>query len=82
LISAPARGGARPDRGHLCTLRHTSIVRAILANVPLRVVAANHDTSVVMIERNYSAFITDHSDAISRAALSTRWSRSPRRWWW
>lgn len=30
---------------------------------------ANHDTSVVMIERNYSAFITDHSDAIARAAL-------------
>ena len=53
----------------LYALRHTSIVRAILANVPLRVIAANHDTSVVMIERNYSAFITDHSDAISRAAL-------------
>ena len=50
-------------------LRHTSIARAILANVPLRVIAAIHDTSVVMIERNYSAFITDHSDAIARAAL-------------
>jgi hypothetical protein len=52
-----------------CALRHTSIVRAILANVPLRVIAAIHDTSVAMIERNYSAFITDHSDAIARAAL-------------
>lgn len=50
-------------------LRHTSIVRAILANVPLRVIAANHDTSVVMIERNYSAYISDHADAVARAAL-------------
>jgi integrase len=58
-----------PAEVTLYALRHTSIVRAILANVPLRVIAANHDTSVVMIERNYSAFITDHSDAIARAAL-------------
>jgi integrase len=58
-----------PAEVTLYALRHTSIVRAILANVPLRVIAANHDTSVVMIERNYSAFITDHSDAITRAAL-------------
>src|SRR4051812_14331464 len=53
----------------LYALRHTSISRAILANVPLRVIAANHDTSVVMIERNYSAFISDHSDAVARTAL-------------
>lgn len=50
-------------------LRHTSIVRAILANVPLRVIAANHDTSVLMIERNYSAYISDHADTVARAAL-------------
>jgi hypothetical protein len=50
-------------------LRHTSSARAILANVPLRVIAAIHDTRVVMIERNNSAFITDHSDAVARAAL-------------
>jgi len=37
--------------------------------VPLRVVAANHDTSAVMTERNYSALISDHSEAIARTAL-------------
>jgi hypothetical protein len=37
--------------------------------MPIRVVASLHDTSVVMIERTYSKFITDHSDALSRGAL-------------
>jgi integrase len=50
-------------------LRHSSIVRQALRGVPLRVVAALHDTSVVMIERTYSANIADHSDTIARAAL-------------
>ena len=50
-------------------LRHSSIIRALLAGVPVRVVAASHDTSVMMIERSYSAYVLDHSDAVSRAAL-------------
>jgi integrase len=51
-------------------LRHSSIVRQLLANVPVRVVASHHDTSVLMIERNYSRFIVgDPSDAITRRAL-------------
>ena len=50
-------------------LRHSSIVRQLLAGVPVRVVAVNHDTSVVMIERNYSRHIGDHADALARAAL-------------
>lgn len=28
-----------------------------------------HDTSVAMIEKNYSKFLADHSDAIARAAM-------------
>jgi hypothetical protein len=46
-------------------LRHTSIVRQLLANVPVRVVAALHDTSIMMIERNYSqlrAFLASFGD--------------------
>jgi hypothetical protein len=39
-------------------LRHSSIVRGLLASVPIRVVASHHDTSVAMIEKNYSRFIT------------------------
>jgi integrase len=52
------------------SLRHTSIVRQILAGVPLRLVATAHDTSVVMIERNYSRHIDQFgSDAAIRATL-------------
>src|SRR6185437_10696722 len=45
-------------------LRHSNIVRQLLAGVPIRVVAAGHDTSVAMIERTYSRFIGDHSDTL------------------
>lgn len=64
------------DREHLHpaevtinALRHSSIVRQLLAGVPVRVVAVNHDTSVVMIERTYSRYIGDHADALARVAL-------------
>jgi integrase len=50
-------------------LRHSSIVRSLLAGTPTRVVAANHDTSTVQLERVYSRFIGDHADAISRRGL-------------
>jgi integrase len=50
-------------------LRHSSIVRMLLQNVPIRVVASLHNTSVAMIEKNYSKYITEHSDDISRKAL-------------
>jgi integrase len=50
-------------------LRHSSIVRQLLANTPIRVIAATHNTSVGQIETNYSPFITEHSDALSRRAL-------------
>jgi integrase len=51
------------------SLRHSSITRQLLRGVPIRVVAASHDTSVPMIEKSYSAMIGDHSDALHRAAL-------------
>jgi hypothetical protein len=50
-------------------LRHSSIVRQLLANVPARVVAASHDTSVKMLEQTYSRFIGDHSDTLIRRSL-------------
>jgi hypothetical protein len=50
-------------------LRHSNIVRQILAGVPIRVVAVNHDTSIAMLERTYSRHIGDHSDALARVAL-------------
>jgi hypothetical protein len=50
-------------------LRHSSIIRALLLNVPIRIVAAQHDTSVSILETNYASYILDHSDALSRRAL-------------
>jgi hypothetical protein len=53
------------------SLRHSSIVRLLLQNIPIRIVASLHDTSVRMIEKHYSKYIieTEHSDDISRRAL-------------
>jgi hypothetical protein len=51
-------------------LRHSSIVRQLVAGVPVRLVAASHDTSVAMIEKTYSRYIIgDPSDAITRLAM-------------
>jgi hypothetical protein len=58
-----------PERITFYALRHSSIVRQILAGVPIRVVAVNHDTSVVMLERTYSRYIGDHSDALARIGM-------------
>lgn len=63
------QSGVDPAEVTIYALRHSSIVRQLLAGVPVRVVAANHDTSVAMIERNYSRHISDHADALARAAL-------------
>src|SRR5262249_18992235 len=64
-----ARVKLDPDEVTIYALRHSSIVRALLGSVPARVVAANHDTSIVQLERTYSKHIADHSDTIARRAL-------------
>jgi len=50
-------------------LRHSSIIRQIRANVPLRVIAFNHDTSVIEIERTYGRYLGNASDDLTRRAL-------------
>ena len=50
-------------------LRHSSIVRAIRAGLPIRLVAAMHDTSVEMIERHYSRFIVDGLEELTAKAV-------------
>jgi hypothetical protein len=65
-------------------LRHRSIARMLLKGVPTRVVAAHHDTSVAMIEKNYSRYIIGDpseahaSDTIDLGAFSG--SADGRRW--
>lgn len=61
--------GREPADVTMYALRHSSIVRMLLRNVPIRLVASLHNTSVAMIERTYSKYITEHSDDISRKAL-------------
>jgi len=69
--------GLDPDEVTLYALRHSSIVRQLLANVPIRIVATLHDTSVKMIERTYSRYIASHSDEIARRALLETHAQPP-----
>lgn len=50
-------------------LRHSSIVRGLRVGLPIRLVAALHDTSVVMIERHYSRWIVDGLDELAARAV-------------
>ena len=57
-----------PDGATIYCLRHTAITRALLAGVPVRLVASSFDTSVAMIEKTYSKHIADHGDEQMRRA--------------
>jgi len=70
--------GFDPTEVTAYALRHSSIVRQLLAGVPVRVVAAGHDTSVTMIERTYSRYIGDHADVLVSGALLDTTSFKPR----
>ncbi|MEY9400368.1 integrase [Bradyrhizobium japonicum] len=61
--------GLDPAEVTMYALRHSSIVRMLLKNIPIRLVASLHNTSVAMIEKHYSRFIAEHGDDLSRAAL-------------
>ena len=62
--------GLDPVEVTMYCLRHSSIVRMLLRNVPIRLVASLHNTSVAMIEKHYSKYITEHSmDGIARIGL-------------
>lgn len=53
------------------TLRHSSIIRQIRANTPLRMIAFTHDTSVAEIERTYARYLDDVSDDLTRRGMLT-----------
>lgn len=50
-------------------LRHSSIVRGLRAHLPVRLVAAQHDTSAAMIEKHYAAYIVDAMDELAAKAV-------------
>ena len=64
-----AKVGLDADTVTMYALRHSLIVRQLLANIPIRITASLHDTSVQMIESNYSKHIGEHSDDLCRRAL-------------
>lgn len=68
LFAAAAEAAGLTGSTMYC-LRHSSIVRQLLRNVPIRLVADTHDTSVAMIEKTYSRYIAGHGDALIRSAL-------------
>jgi integrase len=51
------------------SLRHSFIVRSLLAGTPTRVVASLADTSIRMLEAHYSPYILDHADSVARLGL-------------
>jgi hypothetical protein len=53
----------------LYSLRHSSIVRQLLAGVPARIVAAGHDTSIPVLEHTYARYISTVSDQMVRRSL-------------
>ena len=50
-------------------LRHSMVVRSLLAGVPIRIIAAVTDTSTTMIERTYSSYVGHFADEIARRGL-------------
>ncbi|MGA0563673.1 tyrosine-type recombinase/integrase [Ancylobacter sp. VNQ12] len=58
-----------PPETVMYALRHSSIVRGLTVGIPVRLVAALHDTSIEMIEAHYSAHITEATDEIARRAV-------------
>ncbi|GLS30563.1 Phage integrase family protein [Mesorhizobium albiziae] len=50
-------------------LRHSSVVRGVRQNLPIRLVAALHDTSVPMIERHYGRYIADGLEELAARAI-------------
>jgi integrase len=63
------RANLDPKEVTIYALRHSSITRQLTAAIPIRIVAALHDTSVAMIERTYSAGIDRHAAEIVRGTL-------------
>ncbi|TJV81544.1 MAG: integrase [Mesorhizobium sp.] len=66
-VATVERAGVPADT-IMYAFRHSSIVRGLKAGLPVRLVAALHDTSSEMIERHYSAFIVDATEELARRA--------------
>jgi integrase len=63
------RAGLDPRTATPYCLRHSFITRSLLRGLPVAVVADQCDTSERQIRVHYARYISDHSDALTRAAM-------------
>jgi hypothetical protein len=61
VLAEDAAGGGWSSSGACAALR---------AHPPVRLVAAQHDTSVAMIEKRYSAYVVDAIDELAAKVLA------------
>jgi integrase len=64
------------DKVTAYAFRHSAIVRDLLAGIPARVVAANHDTSLAMLEKHYSRWIRCFAPRGKQSLGRSAWSAS------
>jgi integrase len=69
MFKQAAHAAGLPAGTTMYALRHSSIARALLRNLPIKVVADWHDTSVGQITAHYGRFLKHHYDELVRAAL-------------
>lgn len=68
-IRAAAEAAGLPASASSYSFRHSSIVRALREGLPVRLVAQIHDTSIQMIERNYTRFMAHALEDMARKAI-------------
>lgn len=68
-FSAIAESLRAPKQMVPYSFRHSSIVRMLVKDVPLSIVASHHDTSAKIIQKHYARFISNVSDAVTRNTL-------------
>ena len=68
-IRAAATAAELPASASSYSFRHSSIVRALREGLPVRLVAQLHDTSLAMIERNYTRYMAHALEDIARKAI-------------
>ena len=68
-IRAAALGAGLPASASSYSFRHSSIVRGLREGLPVRLVAQIHDTSIQMIERNYTRFMAHALEDMARKAI-------------
>jgi integrase len=68
-LRASVTAAELPASASAYSFRHSSIVRALREGLPVRLVAQLHDTSIQMIERNYTRFMAHALEELARKAI-------------